>query len=177
MNSNQIFPEVAEFKVGDKVEVFFTDIGYEVTEECDPKRDEAHHGQPAEVIDHVWKTQRDGYKVRFDDGYTTYAYPDEVREFKEIVCADHGLSCDQEGHVCELREVWLSRQDLCGECGIREGTIKWGESIQVARGHYTLRCELCAVRAQVKHAEEKVIGLPELRMKLEKLERIDESRI
>jgi hypothetical protein len=83
-------------------------------------------------------------------------------------CVDHGPGCTKPNHVQIGLEAWRSLQGLCGECG-GPGTIKWGQSVQVARGHYTLRCERCVLTAQLEHARESAAAIPELEAKLASL--------
>lgn len=56
----------------------------------------------------------------------------------------------------------------CAKCDKRAGTVKWGDF-----RHYVMWCELCAVRAQAAHAEDRARALPELRARLAELERED----
>jgi hypothetical protein len=87
---------------------------------------------------------------------------------KGLCCADHGPECANPNHVHIGLEAWRSLQGLCGECG-EPGAIKWGQSIQVARGHHTLRCERCAFTAQLEHARERAAAIPQIEAKLSSL--------
>lgn len=93
-----------------------------------------------------------------------------------LCCIDHGPDCE-ENHPQISLELWLSGKGLCGECGVRKGTRKWGESVQVARGHFTLRCEICALEAQLKHARERSEVISKLERELKEADKEDLSEL
>lgn len=57
----------------------------------------------------------------------------------------------------------------CANCKERVGTIKWvGDSgaLALSHGFYEMWCEVCALKEQIRYAEERAAALPELRARL-----------
>lgn len=55
----------------------------------------------------------------------------------------------------------------CQNCGEHPGTQKWTEgAIAMIHGAYFWWCEGCVLRAQIAHAEERVVALDDLRARL-----------
>lgn len=55
----------------------------------------------------------------------------------------------------------------CANCKEREGTKKWGEGgTMIARGYYSMWCEVCVLKKQIEHAEERAAALPDLQARL-----------
>lgn len=62
---------------------------------------------------------------------------------------------------------------ICDNCGKREGTIKWvgdGGVMDLVHGAYSMWCEVCTLKEQIKHAEERAAALPEMRARLAEIE-------
>jgi hypothetical protein len=58
---------------------------------------------------------------------------------------------------------------ICQNCNEKPATQTWvgeGGTFGLVHGQYQFWCELCCVKAQIKHAEEAAARLPELREKL-----------
>lgn len=59
---------------------------------------------------------------------------------------------------------------LCANCGERPGTEKWSsDETSFARGWFVMWCEVCCLREQIKHAEERAAELPKLRARFDEL--------
>lgn len=60
----------------------------------------------------------------------------------------------------------------CQKCNEREATIKWvgeGSTMDFIHGNYQLWCEICSLKEQICHAEERAAQIPILKEKLLKL--------
>lgn len=55
---------------------------------------------------------------------------------------------------------------LCASCHKREGTLAWGDALALTHGFAARWCEVCALTAQIAHAEERAAALPGLRARL-----------
>jgi hypothetical protein len=86
-----------------------------------------------------------------------------------LCCDEHGPECTNGNHPVVTLDLWRASKGLCGICG-EVGAIRWGESIQIARGHFTLRCRRCVLRAQIEHARERAAALPSLEAELREME-------
>jgi hypothetical protein len=60
----------------------------------------------------------------------------------------------------------------CENCGERRGTVRWGDALTLTHGFALLWCEVCALTAQIAHAEERAAALPELRDRLQRAARV-----
>lgn len=58
----------------------------------------------------------------------------------------------------------------CANCGLRPGTIRWGDMLAVTHGFVVMWCEICVVQKQIEHAEEQSIRLPDLYERLAALD-------
>lgn len=65
-------------------------------------------------------------------------------------------------------EGGLSIERVC-DCG-RRATIQWGDTLAVTHGGGRWRCELCCLRDQLAHAEERAALIPEMRARIAELE-------
>lgn len=55
----------------------------------------------------------------------------------------------------------------CQKCGLRDGTEVWTEGMMAyVHGSYQMWCEQCCIVEQIRHCEEAVARLPELRLRL-----------
>jgi hypothetical protein len=71
--------------------------------------------------------------------------------------------------VAHVSGVVMSK---CENCGERPGTRKWlgeGGAVDLVHGFYSMWCEVCVLKEQIKHAEERAAALPEMRARLFKL--------
>lgn len=60
----------------------------------------------------------------------------------------------------------MSAYRVCPKCNEREGTIRWGDALAITHGGAQWWCLVCALQAQINHAEERAAALPELRERL-----------
>lgn len=57
----------------------------------------------------------------------------------------------------------------CQNCHSRPATVNWtgeGGTMDFIHGQYQRWCELCALRAQLKHAQERAAAIPELERRI-----------
>lgn len=65
-----------------------------------------------------------------------------------------------------VERVFAQALPLCEQCGERLGTEKWGDALALTHGGTQMWCKVCVLEAQVAHAEERSLALPELRRRL-----------
>lgn len=68
----------------------------------------------------------------------------------------------------QLNDSTELEKPKCANCGKRPGTIRWGDALAITHGFSTWWCEVCALKAQITHAEERSAALPDLYERLAK---------
>ncbi len=62
----------------------------------------------------------------------------------------------------------------CQTCHCRPATQVWTEgALAMVHGAYAYRCELCCLRDQLKHAQERAADIPTLEDRIKELEKIE----
>lgn len=51
---------------------------------------------------------------------------------------------------------------ICQNCGQRTGTVVWGDSLAITHGRTTMWCDVCMLREQFRHAQDRAAAIPEL---------------
>ena len=61
---------------------------------------------------------------------------------------------------------------VCANCNKHKGTQNWvgeGGMMEMVHGNYSIWCDCCALKAQIKYAEDAVDRLKELKKKIKKV--------
>ncbi len=59
--------------------------------------------------------------------------------------------------------------DLCASCRKRPGKLAWGDTLAVTHGWTVKWCQICALTAQIEHAQDRAKRLPRMERKLARL--------
>ena len=82
------------------------------------------------------------------------------------------------GQICQAKDEWgfipwtndgeevMVRGKVNGEKGCKHlATVKWGDVMEFNHGGGGFWCECCSLDAQIKHAEERLAALDEMRVR------------